>query len=528
MRIWHILSATLRSSACAHGVLALALLLCTISLPRLIAQEVIQLTATEQFVINELKNGREVDLSDRAPKEQVLRKDFVEELLNIAYSNPLIQKNGVSISNAIFRDKLNISDTEIPFRLLLLSCTFNHGVDFGNTKFSRRISLANSTFLGTRSAPTPNTIKASACGLNCPNPPEQVNDATEQADDEAFFSGMKVNGSADFSSTTFHVPVDFTSAEIESDLLFDDVRYQVAEPADFESLKTKGAAFFRRDNFAAPLILNDADLFELFVEGICSCSLNLDLTHAHIERKLWIKNIQLNSWTARFLQVNSEITLDRVTPLGEVDLAHSHLQNLAIVGFDKWLHLKPGMLHLEGVSFDTVEIEDDHYPPADKVLPLIDSESSFSPQPYLELEKFYRAHGNPRDADDVYRDMRVHQRPLLSFPSRVWDLLLEITLAYGKQSWRAGLGAIFLLVLGVFVFAPNRMRWTDPNHQQEGRYSRFWYSLDQLAPAINLGDAKNWAPDPNELWTHNYAIFQRIAGWVLIPLILGAITGLIK
>src|SRR5258708_40094046 len=148
-----------------------------------------------------------------------------------------------------------------------------------------------------------------------------------------------------------------------------------------------------------------------------------------------------------------------------------------------------------------------------------ETKETFSLHPYLELEKFFRAHGNLGDADEVYVAMREQQRQKLPLMNRPWDLLLDVTLAYGKQSWRAGLGAIFLIVLGVFVFAPNRMEWTGPKHYQ-GRYSRFWYSLDQLAPVIDLGAAKNWAPKLNESWTHNYAIFQRIAGWILIPLIL--------
>jgi hypothetical protein len=111
--------------------------------------------------------------------------------------------------------------------------------------------------------------------------------------------------------------------------------------------------------------------------------------------------------------------------------------------------------------------------------------------------------------------------------NRPWDWLLDKTLGYGKQTWRAALTAIFVVVLGMFVFEPTRMEWKDPR-QPQGKYSRVWYSLDQLAPVIDLEAAKSWGPKQTSGWTQNYALLHRTLGWILLPLIIGAITGIIK
>jgi hypothetical protein len=45
---------------------------------------------------------------------------------------------------------------------------------------------------------------------------------------------------------------------------------------------------------------------------------------------------------------------------------------------------------------------------------------------------------------------------------------------------------------------------------------------------MDLDVAKNWGPKQNDGWMQNYALFHRIVGWILLPLIIGAITGIVK
>jgi hypothetical protein len=472
------------------------------------AKETQPLTTAETFVLHELKSGRAADLSGMAANDRVLGPEFVERLVTGGYVDPQIERRGVRIIGATLKDRLIVSSTTVPFRVWLERCIFEHGIDFGYTTFARDLSLESSQF-----------------GI-----PSSENQPTSDRDDsEAFFVGMKVDGTAVFSHTTFYVPVDFTYAQIGADFIFDDATYLATEVADFESIKVLGPAFFRRDSFAAALSLYNSELSQLFIEDLVRV-LDLDLTQAQIGRNISIKNIRLHSLSAKFLMANGEVRFDRVIPIGQANLAHSHFQNLAITGFEEWLKLKPATLNLEGFSFDGVDINGDTNSPipAAKMLELINSESCpYSPQAYMELEKFLRARGNSQKADEVYVDMRRRQRQELAWMNRPWDWLLDKTLGYGKQTWRAALTAIFVVVLGMFVFEPTRMEWKDPR-QPQGKYSRFWYSLDQLAPVIDLEAAKSWGPKQTSGWTQNYALLHRTLGWILLPLIIGAITGIIK
>jgi len=492
--LWH------RVSACTARASVLAVAIA----PAMMAQEIVRLTPAENFVLSELKAGKEADLIALAPKDRILRHEFVEDLINGRYPDPEIKRRGVAIINAVFTKTLEVSSASVPFRVWLNSCEFEQGVDFSYTRFAYDLSLGGSHF-GKYPAGAPDNKGV-----------------------QAFFAGMKVDGEALFAGTVFYVPLDFTYVELGTDLLFDDIDYEANEAADFEELTAKGPVFFRRDRFAGGLNLADAGLFELFLENPTS-PVELDTEQAHIERGTTLKNVQLSSWKAGSLIANGLVDLNKVTSTGRVNLAHSHFQNLQIEGFDEWLKFKPGMLNLEGFSFDTLDIGNTNVdPPAARMLELINSESvPFSPQPYLELEKYLRAHGNVQKADDVYVAMRQRQRERLSWINRPWDFLLDVMLGYGTETWRTVVCAIVITIVGAFVFAPSRMEWTN-REQASTTYNRVWYSLDEFAPVIDLGEAKNWGAKQDHHWTRNYARFQRIAGWILLPLILGAITGIVK
>jgi Pentapeptide repeats (9 copies) len=480
-------------------VLALSVLF----VPALMADEVGSLTPSEQFVIHQLESGKEADLGKFAVKDRILRRAFVENLITGGYPNHEIQRRGVSILHAIFTDTVEVSATEIPFRVWLRFCDFERGVDFSYTKFAHDLSLGGSRF--GRASPLQNL----------------------PADDQvqAYFAGIKVEGTVDFSNAVFYVPVDFTYAQFNTDAVFDHVDYN--GDADFEELTVKGPVFLRRDTFAKALSLADADLFELYLEDPQS-EVELDLTQAQIARKTYLKNVHLSSWQAGSVRAHGLVILSGLTSSGRMNLAHGYFENLEILGFDEWLKFKSGTLNLEAFSFDTLDIGNtDVAPPAARLLELLNSERTpFSPQPYLELEKFLRAYGDVQKADEVYINMRRRQRQKLSWINRPWDFLLDKMLGYGKKAWRTVLIAILVIIIGATIFSPSRMEWKNAK-ERPTKYSRIWYSVDDFAPVVDLHEAKNWGPKQNS-WSRHYERFHRIAGWILLPLVVGAITGIVK
>ena len=64
----------------------------------------------------------------------------------------------------------------------------------------------------------------------------------------------------------------------------------------------------------------------------------------------------------------------------------------------------------------------------------------------------------------------------------------------------------------------------DPLHG----YSRLWYSLGLFLPFVDLKSDKVWKPNENERFLRHYMRVHILLGWILIPILLAAISGLIK
>jgi len=226
------------------------------------------------------------------------------------------------------------------------------------------------------------------------------------------------------------------------------------------------------------------------------------------------------------MAVHGLVTLSGFVSTGPIDLAHTHFDNLVIIGFDPWLKHATGKVNLEGFSFDTLDIVDAKVQPrAFKMLDLLNSESCpFSLQAYLELEKFLRSYGNPEKADLTYIEMRRKERKQLPFWGRRFDWVVDKLVGYGKRPWMSGIYALLLIVVGSVVFQEKRMEHDDEKCTDTW-YNPFWFSVDLLSP-IDLGVSRRWRARASFL--RNYAQLQRVAGWILIPFFVAAITGIIK
>jgi hypothetical protein len=487
--------------------------------PVLRGQEAENLSPAEQFVVRTIEEGKEADLKNfsSSAKKRVVGHDFLERLLTGAYGKLDSRRRSVKVRNAVLEGRLDISNEEIPDAVWLRDCIFEAGVDFSGARFARDLSFEHSSF-----GPAPSR------GQRPPFP------AYEDEDNHALFIGMQVDGSVTFSGATFYVPTDFTYAGISGPFLFDSVKLLSSGYSDFEGLKTKEPALFRNDHFEGPVSLPDAELFELFFEDNTFNSRSafnapdLNLTQAQIARELSIKNIAFRWLDARYLSIAGPAAFDDVTVSNKLSLAHSSFQTLTIKQLEDWRQKGTLDVDLEGLSFEGVDVPEnkvDDY--ASRMLDLINSDRCrYSPQPFMELEKFLRSHGNPEKADETYIDMRRRERRELAWWKWPWDWLLDRLVGYGRKPWRAALYSLAVAVVGVFIFRPHRME-SRKEGVQSPCYSSFWYSLDLLAPVIDLGPAKEWKPKDN-VWLRHYTYFQRLAGWILIPLVVGAITGIIK
>ncbi|MDQ2634761.1 MAG: hypothetical protein M3Y43_05370 [Pseudomonadota bacterium] len=214
----------------------------------------------------------------------------------------------------------------------------------------------------------------------------------------------------------------------------------------------------------------------------------------------------------------------------------------------------------------------------------------FWPQPYEQLASVFREMGHVEDARAVLIVKERLQRrarrsrasnPILRAILFVQDVVLAITVAYGRQPLLAFVWLGLFWALGVAVYSnaeslgalkPNSAvvlrspEWTlcgvDRSEQRllsasqqpaSGRaeagqtqlacfreqwevasypeFNAWMYSLDTLLPVTELGQKAYWRPDPPKpggTLAINYFYFQSVIGWALSLLAIAGFSGLVK
>jgi uncharacterized protein YjbI with pentapeptide repeats len=176
-------------------------------------------------------------------------------------------------------------------------------------------------------------------------------------------------------------------------------------------------------------------------------------------------------------------------------------------------------------------------------------------QPYLQLERSYRQAGRDHDADDIYlcrqlvergQKRAAHQRgPWLK------SFLHGFIANYGVRPYRLLVIPIILLALGTIVLSrPNAVsmkreavevsppaaqeRPTKSSPESEG-YSRWGLAARlsfRIFIPVELPLASHWEPSDGHLLEYvrfsDVATVLKIGGWILVPLGVAALTGLLR
>lgn len=455
-------------------------------------------TAAEEQLIADLQNNGDSDLYKS--KDKTIRPEFLKALITRTPPFSAVLTNGMMISNATIKGKLVLNDVSIPFGLTFRGCTFEDGVEFDGDRFSQYLSFEGSS------------------------------DRSTQISGGASFIGIKVGTVMSLRDVKFSGPIDLTDAEIEGRLTVESVSFDHASEADFK-LRKAGDIDFRKSHFAGGLNLSDADVSSLQIDGTPD-PMSLYIDGLRIARGLALTHITFKELGASVVDARS-VVFDGVIPGHDIDLSSARFRIFTIEGFDEWKSTPKtsGDFNVAGLTFDELEIdkkkEKDQDPAkaGDSMLDVIDSpRCQYSSQIYLQLEKFLRSHGKPDEADKVFIHMRRRERDQLSWWRWPPNLVLDVLVGYGKKPWRAGIFAIILIVTGTFLFREKLMVHDDDKCTDEW-YVPFWFSLDLLSP-VDLGISKKWRADKPGL--RHYSQVHRILGWILIPLIAAAITGIIK
>jgi hypothetical protein len=106
--------------------------------------------------------------------------------------------------------------------------------------------------------------------------------------------------------------------------------------------------------------------------------------------------------------------------------------------------------------------------------------------------------------------------------------MIWLLTAYGEQPWRAFGAMVVVVMIGGIAFRDKSgMALVDPAKPDPG-YNPFWYSLGLFLPVVDLGLSSAWRPKPCRRVASQYAHAHVLLGWILVPIALAGITGILK
>jgi hypothetical protein len=158
--------------------------------------------------------------------------------------------------------------------------------------------------------------------------------------------------------------------------------------------------------------------------------------------------------------------------------------------------------------------------------------SQYSASAYDALEKLLASRGDLQ-ADDVFlagrkakRKGEIRTKSIQGTLAWALDLFQEFVLGYGRFAQAPIIWSVVVIAVGLgFFWSESKMK---RRPEADSEYSRFWYSFELFVPIIDVGIASEWHPKPEHKLIANYARLHKLAGWILVPVILAALTGFAK
>ena len=133
----------------------------------------------------------------------------------------------------------------------------------------------------------------------------------------------------------------------------------------------------------------------------------------------------------------------------------------------------------------------------------------------------------------IERQRQRRRHGQLGKHQRVWSWLLDITIRYGWEPWRAlaGLVAVWALGAVVFAWAAHVGVMTRIDEASLTALQPVIYSLDSLLPFVDLQQQRYWLPatSVDGGWPVMVYLWLHISfGWVLSTLTVIAFSGLVR
>jgi hypothetical protein len=470
------------------------------------------LRQTEAFILSQLSQGKSADLSE-VDQDHISAK-FLEKLITGRILRN-IPHQGIRIEHAKVEGELDLSNVDVHHEVDLIECELLGQTDLSGAHFFHDLSFESSHF-GTVSA-----------------------------------GRLIVDGDLNLRGVRFGGEVDFAASQIGGSLYaYDSQASQETRTMDFDHTTVKTIADFSGISGSNFIDLGEADVQTLILGGralpfegqsqrVMRVS-KIDLEQAIVRRQLIIRDLELEILHAPGLSVAGRATIERTTIKSEADLTDSHFGTLVVTKDVVWPNndLPDQSFQLAGITFGSARsaVADDQAFSTDRDLEtLLDNwidKAAYSPQPYQQLEQALQKAGRPRLADLTFERMKQNERSSGSLSSlgRLKSILSSYLIGYGRRPEYSLLYAGLPIVLvGCIVFW--RQQTVQPRRpRSEGEfiaYDPFWYSVALFVPLATLDATDMWIPRQDSLFLRTYARIHSLLGWILVPIGLAAITGLI-
>jgi uncharacterized protein YjbI with pentapeptide repeats len=466
-------------------------------------------------------------LSDKFPeeKDRKLSANFLVDLLTGTLPGIKFRRNGVRISGATIDGLVDLRNSQIPFDEVELNhcqfhgsavlfranfagvaqfdgSTFKAAAIFNSVKVGDRISFRKAVFEGPvdfASADVAGNFVATEARF-------------QSKEKTATFSRMKTGADASFDSAVFEGPVDFGSADIAGNFVANGAQFQSKEKeASFTNVKVGSHCFFNNAVFEGPVEF-----------GLANMAGNFEAEQAKFQNKE--KEASFGS-----MKVGGYAFFTDAVFQGPVNLSYADFAWLDVSSLFR--PKDAAQLRMQGMSYKYIRAVPGNEAQSHKALLKLAGQSVYTADVYSNLEAFFLRHGYRADADQAFiagkrreRDQYLRERNWLRW-SGSW--LLDKLVGYGRHPWQAGVPCVILVALGYVLFSPKKMEPQKPEDAPRV-YNRFWYSLSLFLPFVDLQADKVWKPKADQTFLRNYMRVHILAGWILIPIVLAALTGLIK
>jgi hypothetical protein len=481
--------------------------------------------SNEDFVLANLKEGKWSDFSLRPNKE--LPSDFVKYLLFDLPPQKQLSKF-IGIRGATITGDLEVSplSRSVPTDAVFQDCHFTGVFDLGFSRFDSDLTFGNSTF-----------------------------------DKPITLFNAEVKGNLAFYNDTFQ-SLWLQRVQIGNQLTL----YAPKSNAIFiGGSSTKSLLLLAEKDQTAIVMMTQLKAEEVTIGSVWSQSpslpsLNELLDHLDDPGRFLPENQQpaeIKSLILAAASISGNVYVADIR-IKELDLSSSHIGGITMLGprlqiessldlsqsrqsIFQWLRGReqwPKTVAVAEMSFDDLSVSHS-VGGAEENIDFFRQAQGVE-VPLARYESILRNMGLVGPANDAYALIRTKRRSenfgsavtfeqkLGAYLFAVLDLIQKNLLGYGKFPGPPLVWSAFFVLLGFFLFR-NRSHMTASKENLSGeRYSAFWYSLELFLPVVDLGVAKAWRPNVQRKDLQLYARLHQIAGWILIPTVLAALTGAIK